>query len=69
MVLSLCNSNLSFIFKIIKYLITILKLIVPIALIVMATIDVAKIVMNPDDYGGGKTYTDSWMSCIAEILR
>ena len=110
MVLDLCNSNLSFIFEIIRYLIKILKFIVPTVLIVMATIDVAKIVMNPDDkvkkdtmsivikriiyavlfyliptlvslifrllvsknnpddYGGGKTYTDSWMSCISEIL-
>ena len=23
---------------------------------------------NPNDYSGGNTYNDSWMSCISEIL-
>ena len=109
MVLSMCNSNLSFIFEILKYLFKLVKYIIPTVLIVMATIDIVKIALNPDDkakhetssrivkriiyallfffisvfvslifrvvadnnpndYGGGKSYSDSWRDCIAEIL-
>jgi propanediol dehydratase large subunit len=42
------NSNLSFIFTILQNLIKVIKYIVPIILIVMATLDVAKIIMNTD---------------------
>ncbi len=110
MILFDCNGDLSFIFKIVGYLFKFVKYIVPIVLIVLATIDVAKIAMNPDDkskhdtmsnvvkriiyaivlflvptlvslifrllaknnpsdYGNGaNTYSDSWKSCVAEIL-
>ena len=110
MTLFVCN-DLSFIFKILGYLFKIIKYIIPVVLIVMATIDIAKIVLNPDDknkrdtmsnvvkriiyaiviylvptlvsllfkillsqhnpndYGtGGKAYSESWMSCVADIF-
>ena len=48
MILVDCNS-LSFVFRITAYIFNIMMYIIPIALILLVTIDVAKMVINPDE--------------------
>ena len=64
MILFSCKgSNLSFIFNIVGYLISLIKYIIPVVLIVLISIDVFKLIVNPDDKNKAST-----MSKIATRL-
>ena len=64
MILAGCGGNLSFIFNILRYLIRVIKIVIPIILIVLATIDMTKVVINADE----KTKKEAGSKVVKRII-
>ena len=59
-----CDSRFAFIFNIIQYLYQAIRIVVPVVLIVLATIDVVKVVINADE----KTKKDVGSKVVKRLI-